>query len=201
MQVMIAGRWGEGEECPRSNNVTLYCDLDGVLCDFDRGVQALFRGRRPAEVSPKLLWSVLCKPDKNFYGMLPWIDDGRRLWNRIRRCRPVLLSGVPGRTSNSSNWAALQKREWVDRHLGEEFQLITCSSKNKYTYCNKGDILVDDSEKAREAWEGAGGSFVLFDPKKSGSVDAVLEAIATANNSFDFTVDILNDQEIMEDIE
>lgn len=188
---VIAGHddWLAAEAARRSHkrNPTLFCDLDGVLCDFDLGVQRLFRGKRPAEVSPRLMWSVLSSPDKNFYGTLPWLEDGRLLWSRLGRCFPVLLSGVPGRTDNASNWAALQKRQWVDRHLGEEFRLITCSSKKKHLYCEEGDVLVDDNGDARAAWEAAGGTFVLFDVRRDGNVEAVLEAIAAADGSFDFT--------------
>ena len=62
-----------------SATVPIFCDLDGVLVDFDAGVQKLFKNKKAAEISPKVLWPKLATTP-GFYEDLPWMHDGRRLW-------------------------------------------------------------------------------------------------------------------------
>jgi len=132
----------------------VFCDLDGVLADFDAGIVALF-GRKPDEVSPRSLWARVASTP-NFFSSLPWTDDGRVLWDAIKTFNPTILTGVP----NGSE-ALRQKREWCARELGIEVDVITCLSKDKHIYCEKaGDILIDDREKFRDQWEQAGGLFL-----------------------------------------
>jgi hypothetical protein len=53
-------------------NQVIFCDLDGVLADFDAGVRTLFK-KKPAEVSPKVLWPRL-GATVGFYSSLPWTE-------------------------------------------------------------------------------------------------------------------------------
>jgi hypothetical protein len=144
----------------------VFCDLDGVLADFDAGVLKLFK-KKPAEVSPKVLWPRLATTP-GYYAPLPWMPEGKQLWAAIAPLNPVILTGLP-----RGKWAEPQKREWCARELGAEVEVICCASKDKHKYCPPGNdltdgemrsraVLIDDRESARESWEAAGGRFVLF---------------------------------------
>jgi hypothetical protein len=147
----------------------VFCDLDGVLADFDAGVLKLFK-KKPAEVSPKVLWPRLASTP-GFYADLPWMPNGKQLWAAIAPLNPVILTGLP-----RGKWAEPQKREWCARELGAEVEVICCASKDKHKHCPPVDdgsvngdgvlrssaVLIDDREAAREPWEAAGGRFVLF---------------------------------------
>lgn len=62
---------------------------------------------------------------------------------------------------------AKDKRDWVSKYLSPSIQVI-CSSgwKDKVTYCNLGDILVDDSERNIRDWFNSGGVGILHRPHK-----------------------------------
>lgn len=133
----------------------VYCDLDGVLCDFEEGVSILFR--RPfAEVTKSAMWARLGRT-WDFYTHLPWTCDGFELWKALEPLHPAILSGVP------DNWgaeAARQKLQWVNREIGTGIPNFTCPKVRKSDYCFTGDILIDDNLKLSEAWEAQGGIFV-----------------------------------------
>jgi hypothetical protein len=71
----------------------LFLDLDGVLADFDRGVETLL-GRNPHELPPPRMWSALAKAPE-FYGTLEMMHDAQRLWDFCKPFRPTILTGLP----------------------------------------------------------------------------------------------------------
>ncbi|MFM2041760.1 MAG: hypothetical protein RLY86_336 [Pseudomonadota bacterium] len=132
----------------------LFLDLDGVLADFDRGVETV-TGRRPDQLSTQEMWTALSRaPD--FFATLHLMRDAQALWDHCRPHRPVILTGLP-----LGRWAEPQKRRWVAAMLGAEVEVITCMARDKPRWSAPGHILVDDREKAREGWEGKGGTFIL----------------------------------------
>lgn len=166
-------------------------DLDGVLCDFEAGVQLLL-GKKPDEVEAREMWTTLASAPA-FYASLPWMPNGKELWQALDVYKPAILTGVP-----NGAWASLQKREWCAKELGENTQVITCKSKDKHLYVNpqieevrmgplphieegvrkesvggevegggkkeesQCKILIDDSIKLKEAWEREGGVFIHY---------------------------------------
>lgn len=164
----------------------LFCDLDGVLVDFDRGVQQLC-GRRPDEISKKQLWRTVSR-EKRFFEQLEWTIDGKQLWEAIRHLEPSILTGVP---SDCPGRAGSQKAVWCVKHLGcrvhhldmaarkpeqhslvntgsrkkktkdGRIRVISCWSKYKFHECKvPGSILIDDRQRIGSEWRQAGGTFV-----------------------------------------
>lgn len=133
----------------------LFVDLDGVLCDFEKGVRNLFGGKGPKEIPLKEMWKRLSFAD-NFYANLDWMPDGRELWEGVKHLNPTILTGIP-----HGNWAPKQKRVWCGRNLGWDVPVITCFAREKHTHGNPGDILIDDTEKNLQPWKSMGGVFIL----------------------------------------
>ncbi|HYE48868.1 MAG TPA: hypothetical protein VEB20_04710 [Azospirillaceae bacterium] len=132
----------------------LFLDLDGVLADFDRGVEIL-TGRRPDQQSTRTMWGALSRaPD--FFGTLELMRDAKELWDYCRPHRPRILTGLP-----LGRWAEAQKRRWVANMLGADVEVITCMSRDKHLWSGPGHVLVDDRAKLKEAWEAKGGTFIL----------------------------------------
>ncbi|HET8726798.1 MAG TPA: hypothetical protein VFO41_04720 [Alphaproteobacteria bacterium] len=132
----------------------LFLDLDGVLADFDRGVEAV-TGKRPDQLRTKEMWRALSQ-EPDFFGSLEMMTDAQVLWEFCEPHRPTILTGLP-----HGSWAPEQKRRWVANMLGAHIRVITCMSREKHRHAGPGHVLVDDRESAREPWERGGGTFIL----------------------------------------
>jgi hypothetical protein len=131
----------------------LFLDLDGVLADFDRGVQEV-TGRRPEELPLKAMWAALARVPR-FFETLATMEDAEALWRFCAPHHPTILTGLP-----LGSWAPEQKRRWVARMLGKHVPVITCMSREKPQWSGPGHVLVDDRASLREGWERKGGIFV-----------------------------------------
>ena len=133
----------------------LYCDLDGVLVDFEQGVQNKF-GKSPDKLNKNMMWAVLRKSPK-FYDKLPWMPKGRALWESIKEYNPVILTGCP-----RGGWSEEDKRNWCARELGPHIKVICCETREKPNYCTHGDMLIDDRDMIMDEWIKKGGKYVLY---------------------------------------
>lgn len=134
----------------------LFLDADGVLADFDAGVKAML-GMSPRAFEAKhgrgAMWKRLANA-KNFYGTLPEMPDAQLLFEGVKHLKPTILTGLP-----LGNWAAPQKVEWAAAHF-PGVPIITCMARDKQKHMKPGDVLVDDRENHRAAYETAGVIFV-----------------------------------------
>jgi 5'(3')-deoxyribonucleotidase len=134
----------------------LFLDADGVLADFDQAARELL-GMSPksyiAKYGRSAFWKKLAQA-KNFYGSLPEMADARRLFDAVKHLKPTILTGLP-----LGKWAAPQKVEWAAEHF-PGVPIITCMAADKHLHMHPGDVLVDDREKHRAAYEAAGVVFV-----------------------------------------
>jgi hypothetical protein len=150
----------------------LFCDLDGVLADFDSGVIKM-TGRHPDAMAKAQMWRAVagCGERNGFFGSLDWMADGQHLWDAIKHAGPTILTGCP---MSDRDKAAKQKRGWCARHLGPEIPVITCMSSDKRNFIVKSgqrtpklpwvapySILIDDRRRNGKSWEAAGGLFVM----------------------------------------
>ena len=134
----------------------LFLDADGVLADFDEGARRLLgmtpkafitrHGRGP-------FWKRLANA-KNFYGSLPQMLDAQLLFAAVKHLNPTILTGLP-----LGKWAAPQKVEWAAEHF-PGVPIVTCMAADKHKHMHPGDVLVDDREKHRAAYEAAGVVFI-----------------------------------------
>jgi len=150
---------------PKLSNRTVrlpdvFCDLDGVLCDFEtlsskilgKSVNIIQARKDKEEIA--WMWESL-KKHEGFYEKLGWMKDGEQLWNAITQYSPTILSGVP-----RGDWADSQKRKWVAKHLDQKVKVITCFAPKKIRHCRPGSIIIDDSERLKIPWEQRGGIYV-----------------------------------------
>ena len=116
----------------------------------------------------------------NFYEYLPWMSDGRELWNALVPLDPDILTGVP-----RQHGARRDKAAWCQRELGMPIHhvdmagyqrshavvgngqrkegvvnVITCWSRNKHLESGMRIVLIDDRESLARDWEMRGGIFV-----------------------------------------
>lgn len=135
----------------------IFCDLDGVLVDFERGYQMLY-GKHPHDVPGFVMWKTI-KENISHWEQLPAMPGALRLWAHIAAHNPTILTGCP---SQGYANAAEGKRMWCSREIGSHVPIITTYSRYKPKHMKaKGDILIDDMEKNTTRWEEAGGIAVL----------------------------------------
>lgn len=145
-----------------STNWTIFCDLDGVMADFDKGVKQV-TGKAPHEQPLGHMWKALARHG-DFYYSLDFMPDANQLWSFIKPHNPIILSGLP-----MGKWAPGQKKRWVGDNLGWDIPVVLGWARDKPQDAMKylgaqsleGCILVDDRKKALGPWEAAGGTFVL----------------------------------------
>jgi len=133
----------------------LYCDLDGVLVDFEKGVKERM-GKLPEDLNQKYMWMTLRKTP-NFYANLPWMPEGKALWDAIKEFNPIILTGCP-----IGGWSEADKRIWCARELGANIKVITCNTKDKPKFCSEGDILIDDRDVIKDAWIAKKGKYLHY---------------------------------------
>ncbi len=134
----------------------LFLDMDGVLADFDTGYLNRF-GHRPSKHDDQahaVDWELV-RQTSGFYRDLPPMPDFQELWDYTKQFKPIVLTGVP----SSVEGAKSNKREWIDKHLGD-VPMIGCPSRDKSLYLTPGDVLVDDWEKYKGLWIAAGGRWI-----------------------------------------
>lgn len=136
---------------------TIYCDMDSVLVDFDRGYQELtgMTTQQADANGVEAFWDPLTKAGAKFWITLNWMPDGKQLWNYIKKYNPILLS-APSREESSK----LGKRVWVKREL-PGIKLILRYAPQKQEYASPTSILIDDRQKNIDQWEAAGGIGIL----------------------------------------
>jgi hypothetical protein len=134
----------------------LFLDCDGVLADFDAGARELFGepfDRFQARHGSRETWRRIARAG-NFYGSLPEMPDARILFDAVEHLEPTILTGLP-----LGSWAAPQKIEWAAEHF-PGVPIVTCMARDKHRHMKSGDVLVDDRENHRAAYEDAGVIFV-----------------------------------------
>ena len=154
LREILSNKLTTGIECSK---YIVFCDLDGVLADFEQGVKNKFK-KNIDEIKPGVMWGVINKSN-TFFETLPWMPKGRELWEQIKQYHPIILTGVP----HGSATAVEQKIRWCQRELGEDIQVITCATKDKPKYCLSNSILIDDRPDNLKAWNDKGGKFILYD--------------------------------------
>lgn len=136
----------------------IYCDLDGVLVDFQKGYYKLtnvdLRGRYVPFTSKD--WEPVDAQGPDFWNGLDWTNDGIILWNYIRRHKPIILSS-PSRSQSSR----AGKQMWVNRLRPHMDHLLLYPRHEKQKFAQEGNILIDDMEKTIIEWNALGGTGIL----------------------------------------
>jgi 5'(3')-deoxyribonucleotidase len=142
----------------------IFCDMDGVLVDFDKGYKDLTgKYTKHVDVQDKNdFWKLLDKSLKekglteyDYWVNLPWMPDGKELWNYIKPYKPYILTAP---TLNPESKEG--KREWVQRLDGMK-NIYFKPAKFKSDFSGKNRILIDDREDTINRWNEAEGIGIL----------------------------------------
>lgn len=154
---------------------TIFCDMDGVLCDFDLGYKYL-TGKSTDEANNigksyfwKLFRESVGKNEKDFWANLLWQPGGEDLWKFISPYNPNILSSpaidfsLPQdqQLNPDFNQAIQGKKEWIAKNLSNVGREIFVPAIQKSAFAKPNRILIDDMEKNINAWETNGGIGIL----------------------------------------
>lgn len=147
----------------------IYCDMDGVLCDFKSqaakatgmSIQDWMKepGRKFKSIRDK--WKPI-KNYPNFWASMPWEPGGQQLWNFIKKFNPEILSAYVTQTTDPS--CIPGKTKWARTNLGFTPKLNLVKRIEKQKYAKDGanpTILIDDYEKNIRQFKAAGGIGIL----------------------------------------
>jgi hypothetical protein len=130
--------------------------MDGVLIDFDKGYLELtghqLDGSHRTDTD---FWDPINSAGYDFWVNLEWMNDGKELWNYIKKYDPSILS-APSRQDESR----VAKHDWVNKELPGT-QLLLRNAKHKKDFASPTSILIDDRIDNVEGWIGAGGIGIL----------------------------------------
>jgi hypothetical protein len=152
----------------QKNQIQIYCDMDGVLTHFDASAKKIgWTGPLPAKKKEDVsaLWALVKDNAEKFWGDMPWMPDGKKLWNFIKPYNPILLTSVANSLqSKLGRDGKAGKERWVQRELGPQWyknNLIVVESHGKTKYANPNSILIDDMSKNVEPFVEAGGQGII----------------------------------------
>jgi len=149
----------------------IYCDMDGVLTDFEKRFHQKLNEVGPDHYPLKDIQKVV-KPkdfeaifgieefwnfiDKivgiGFWVGMDWMPQGKELWSFISKYNPDLLTS-PSR----DNGSRLGKQLWAKNNLNPKPKVIMAYSADKQRYANENSILIDDKKSNIKEWIAKGG--------------------------------------------
>lgn len=155
------------KETQKKTKYLIFCDMDGVLVNFDKGYEDL-TGLHTKHVDVQdnqAFWdkfkSSLTQQNTSeyeYWANLDWEEGGQMLWNYIKPYNPYILT-APSLNPESR----LGKKEWTTRLDGMK-NIYFRKAKSKSDFSGKNRILIDDREDTIERWNAKGGIGILHNP-------------------------------------
>ena len=166
----------------------IYCDMDGVLTDFEKRFVTLLQQEGPKYYSKAVIAQVT-RPKHfeklegqeefwrfidqyiglEFWSEMEWMPNGRQLWSFIQPYNPIVLT-----SPSEDNTSRLGKRLWVREHLVPAPPVEFRFGEAKSDFANENAILIDDKPSNLEAFASKGGIALEV---KDGEIQSVINKL------------------------
>lgn len=166
----------------------IYCDMDGVLTDFENRFVEMLRQEGPKYYSKEVInqvtrpkhfeklqgetefWNFIDNHlGLEFWSGMNWMPNGRELWSFIQPYNPIVLTS-PSR----QNTSRLGKRLWVKEHLVPAPPVEFRFGASKSDFANEKAILIDDRPSNLSAFAAKGGIALEV---KDGEIQSVINKL------------------------
>lgn len=184
----------EAEQLPYQ----IYCDMDGVLTDYEKRFVQLLRKEGHKYYSKDLINQVtrpkhfakLEGEDElenftdnhiglEFWTGMDWMPNGRKLWNFIQPYGPIILT-----SPSKNNTSRLGKRLWIKDNLVPAPAVEFRFGEAKSDFANQKAILIDDKPSNLEAFASKGGIALEV---KDGEITSVINKLKQYGYGGEFT--------------
>ena len=146
----------------------IYFDMDGVLANFDKGVEELagfsiVKQDVAEKMADEEMWHKI-KEVEHYYDRLELMPGAEEMFHTIydkykEKCE--ILTGIP-KPRRGILHAAEDKTKWVRRLLSKDIVVNICFKEEKKNLCTGPDcILIDDLPPNIAAWKERGGTGIL----------------------------------------
>lgn len=150
-------------EVEKKGAIQIYCDMDGVLCDFDERFEH-FYGVLPREYystkGSKAFEDAVNKAGIDFWSKMNWMPGGKELWSIISKYKPYILT-----SPSKFQYAKEGKKIWIETHLNPQPKRIlfaqTGDKHSMMTADPKNSMLIDDYWPNLAPWKALGGIAVM----------------------------------------
>lgn len=176
------------EESDFKPKYQIYCDMDGVLTNFEKRFVDMLQQEGPKYYSKATIAQVT-RPKHfealegqtefwkfidqyvglEFWSGMEWMPNGRALWSFIEPYGPKLLTS-PSR----DNTSRLGKRLWVKENLVPAPEVIFRFGDAKSDFANENTILIDDKPSNLAAFSAKGGIALEV---KDGEIQSVINKL------------------------
>lgn len=184
----------EAEQLPYQ----IYCDMDGVLTDYEKRFIQLLRKEGHKYYSKDLINQVT-RPKHfaklegeyelenftdnhiglEFWTGMDWMPNGRKLWNFIQPYGPIILT-----SPSKNNTSRLGKRLWIKNNLVPAPPVEFRFGEAKSDFANQKAILIDDKPSNLEAFASKGGIAIEV---KDGEITSVINKLKQYGYGGEFT--------------
>lgn len=140
---------------------TIYCDLDGVLVDFEKKIREEFGVSSKEFFSKNTQIDAWKKIDKikNFWYDMEWTDGGKELWKYLQSLSDVEIKILTSPVNLVKN-CKTDKSKWVRENLGSDVDVIFSQKKEKYA--NPQSVLIDDKYSNIQKFKENGGIGIYY---------------------------------------
>lgn len=141
------------------NGFQIYCDMDSVLTDFNLQFQIYTKYKYTVKEYEEQYGSngvamIIKEWGEDFWSEMPYTNDGKFLWNYIKKYSPIILTRPFDFESCYEG-----KKNWILYHLGRGIQYII--TKDKEQYATPTSILIDDMQENIIPFDRKGGHGIL----------------------------------------
>lgn len=133
----------------------IFCDMDGVLCDFVEQWKEYNEGEDPDTMRRRIgkpaFDDILNAMDRKFWNSMEWMPGMQRVWNTINKYGAKILSAPADNPDSPAG-----KLDWVKQHIPGT-KVIFRKSTQKQEFSGPNKILIDDLKRNIDQWRARGG--------------------------------------------
>ena len=155
------------------NMITLYLDMDGVLCNFDKA----YRKFDPEKADRKRFRQAVM--EYHIFEDLEFMPDTQELLNYVSKLEGInieILTSLGTYEADQGNAARSQKMNWLNKNNIPYKANFVRSKQEKANYAHPHAILVDDSTGCINPFNTASGHGILH-IKSSDTIQQIHDTI------------------------